>query len=848
MKSLCIYPFYWSLTISLFICGSVQTRSQSTTTPPVPSIVAGSEKPSGDSIPLPPEKAVPLRIGRFEKAPVIDGNLDDDVWQSAAVLKDFYQTNPGDNTAPSFPTEVKIGYDAHNLYLAIHAFDDPDKIRATVAKRDEFFGTDDSVRILLDTFNDRRRAYVLMFNPFGIQEDGIRTEGSGLDTSVDIVMESKGIIGKDGYSVEVAVPFKSLRYQAGKDKLWGVQCFRIIQRLNSEQDSWMPISRSNSSVLAQEGHISGLEGISTEHTLELNPSVTFSEDGRRVASIPPAILNTSPGLFDQGRFINEPIKPSFGLTAKYGVSPNISLDFALNPDFAQVEADQVVVTANQRFPIFYEEKRPFFLEGKEIFETPISAVHTRAIIAPEVAVKLTGKKDRNTFGILFASDKGPGKFSGDDRLAPQNFHFLNQNAKVGIIRLKHDIGQDSSIGVLATTYSFKPDNESLTAFDHTTSDPCLAQRSLERINRLGGVDGHFRVNKATIYDFQVLGTVSDRCFFDSNEGKLLYRTGKGLAYSSVYDVTHRNWGWRLENGGRTKDYRAEVGFTPRTNTNYDAFAFRYSTDPDANAKVISWKITSYNYINYDFQGRLQIWESDATAYWNLQHNTNFWLAYRRGHERLFEEEFGQVRTATRAGAFFGASERATGNQHFVAYFATQPDKKFGASLKAAYRIGIFDFDFGAGPRFPRVSPVALVDSNAPYDPGAGNLLDLSGDAFYQPTDAIRISVDYLKNRLVRNDTRRVAFDDNITSVLGTYQFTRFLAARVRIDYSTLDARARGQFLLAWTPSPGTALYAGYNDDVNRNGYNPFSGQFEPGIRRNGRTFFIKASYLFRKSF
>jgi len=305
------------------------------------------DKTTGAAVKLPPEKAAPLRLVRFEQAPVIDGVIDEAVWSSSTVLKDFYQTNPGDNTAPSFPTEVRIGYDAHNLYLAFHAFDDPDKIRATVAKRDEFFDTDDSVRILLDTFNDRRRAYVLIFNPFGIQEDGIRTEGSGLDTSVDIVMESKGIVSKDGYTVEVAVPFKSLRYQAGKGRLWGVQCFRIIQRLNSEQDSWMPISRSNSSLLAQEGHISGLEGISSEHTLELNPSMTFSEDGRRVAAIPPAILNSSPGLVDRGRFINEPIKPSFGITAKYGISPNISLDFALNPDFAQVEADQVVVTANQ---------------------------------------------------------------------------------------------------------------------------------------------------------------------------------------------------------------------------------------------------------------------------------------------------------------------------------------------------------------------------------------------------------------------------------------------------------------------------------------------------------------------
>ena len=320
-----------------------------------------------------------------------------------------------------------------------------------------------------------------------------------------------------------------------------------------------------------------------------------------------------------------------------------------------------------------------------------------------------------------------------------------------------------------------------------------------------------------------------------------------MAYSSVYDVTDRNWGFKIENGGRTRNYRADVGFTPRTNTSFDSFGFRYSTDPVATAKLISWKVITFHYVNHDFQGRLQIWESDATVYWFLHRNTDFWVTYRRGHERLFEEEFGQVRTSSRAGAFFGSSERATDKQHIVGFFETQPGKKFGADIKAAYRTGVFDFDFGAGPRFPRISPAALANSNASLDPGAGNLLDINASAFYQPTDAIKITVDYLKNRLVRNDTHRIAFDDNITTLHGTYQFTRFIAARLRIDYSTLDARVRGQFLVAWTPSPGTALYAGYNDDVNRNGFNPFSGQFEPGIRRNGRTFFIKASYLFRHS-
>jgi hypothetical protein len=800
---------------------------------------------------VPPEKSRPVVVTRFEKGPVVDGNLDEDVWKTAAVLKDFYQINPGDNAAPSYPTETLLGYDSRTLYIGFRCTDDPAKVRATLAKRDAVPGTEDTVRILLDTFNDKRRAYVLVFNPLGVQQDGVRTEGSGVDYSVDVVMESKGVITADGYTVEVAVPFKSLRYTAGKGRLWGVNVFRIIQRLDGEQDSWMPISRSDVSTLGQAGHITGIENLSTERTLEVIPSLTVSETGRLVKSIPPSVLEAAPGTVDRGRFINSPAELDPGLTVKFGITPTVTLDFAANPDFAQVEADQLVVTTNQRFPIFFAEKRPFFLEGVEIFQTPLTALHTRAIVDPDYAAKLTGKVGRDSFGLLVASDNGPGNFLGDDRLNPKNFHYLDRNARAAVLRYKRDVGSDSNVGLLATSYDFKGREEPPTDFDFETNDPCEAQKSLERGNRLGGIDGHFRVDKITTFDFQVAATTSRRCFFDPEAGRDIYRGGRGLAYTAVYDVTGRNSGWVLGAEGRTRDYRADLGFTERTDNNYDWFGFRYSTDPQQKGWLVNWKVTSSISVDYDFRGRLQFWQADATAYWFLRRNTNFWLAYRRGGEKLYEEEFGALRVPGRAGAFFGPGGRSANRNDFILFFSMKPTKKYGGQLKAAYRMGTFDLDFGGGPGFPRVSPAALADpanTDVPLDPGAGNLLDLSGYAYYQPTDALRVTLDYLKNRLVRDDTRLVAFDDDIYSVRATYQFTRFVAARARIDYTSLQSRARAQFLFAWTPNPGTAFYAGYNDDVNRNGYSPTSGLYEPGFRRNGRTFFVKMSYLFRKSF
>src|SRR5467141_249850 len=182
------------MVLALSSVAALAQPSTSATPSSSPKEDASAAKPAAAAKPglvLPPEKAQPIRMPRFDKPPVIDGKLDDEVWKQAAVFKDFYQINPGDNIAPSKPTEAMIGYDSLTLYFAFHCIDEPDKVRATVAKRDEVFG-EDNVRVFLDTFNDQRRAYVLGWNPLGIRQDGIMTEGEGTDFSVDIVMESKG--------------------------------------------------------------------------------------------------------------------------------------------------------------------------------------------------------------------------------------------------------------------------------------------------------------------------------------------------------------------------------------------------------------------------------------------------------------------------------------------------------------------------------------------------------------------------------------------------------------------------------------------------------------------------------
>ena len=826
------------------------TKPPVSSTSPQPSARSGAKLIAGKSpSPLPPEKAQPVKLSLFSKPPVIDGKLDDEVWKSAAVFKDFYQWRPSDTAPASARTEMMAGYDSRFIYFAFHAYDDPAKVHASVAKRDSIFD-DDSIGLILDTFNDRRRAYELFFNPLGVQQDGFLTEGGNDDFSVDIVMESKGEVTSDGYTVEVAIPFKSLRYEAGKDKLWGLHILRQIKHVNGEQDSWMPISKDQSGLLSQAGHITGLEGISTERTLELIPSLTLSETGKRKKPV------TAAQIAEGGRFVNEPIKFDVGLTGKYSVTPQVTLDFAINPDFAQVESDQLVVTANQRFPIFFDEKRPFFLEGIDIFRTQIAAVHTRTIVDPDYAAKLTGKIGRNTFGLLLASDNAPGNFSEDER-PKTNPRFLDKNATVGVLRLKRDIGKaDSFIGFLGTH-----------------------RRFVDTSNDLGGFDGKFRIDKLTTFSWQVLGTRSRGQFFFPEPGQTSDRYENGFIYAVDYNNDGRHFGHEFSMVGRTRYYLADVGFNRRNNTNNPNWFIRYNSEPKPKALLISWRVYTDLSANFDWQGRSQNFNDETQLQLRMKRETYIGFGIEKGYERVFESEFGPKRqpdsncvvnnTCTFAG---NDNERSASNHGLYSYAESAPSKKYKFNFFLNRRWGAMDFDFGAGPKFPRVSPTALAAANAtaahlcdpappgeparvlppvcnsPQDPGPGDFWHFDGGITFQPTVALSATLNFTKERLKRYDTGLVAFDENIVSLRTTYQFSRFLFARGRVDFDSIASNVKGQFLLGYTPNPGTAFYVGYNDDLNRRGFNPFSGALEPGFRRNGRTFFIKMSYLFRKSF
>ncbi len=323
------------------------------------------------------------------------------------------------------------------MLIAFKAYDpEPSTIRARYRDRDRMFG-DDFVGVTLDTFNDERRAYEFMVNPLGVQGDGITNDVEhDYDQAWDAIWESAGRLTDDGYEVELAIPFNQIRFQSTSGpQIWGLDLTRSWPRTDRVHIGLFPRDRGANSYLAQEEKIIGFEGASAGRNLELVPTLTGYA------------LQERPG-FPESTEVTEEQDLALGATVTWGVTPNITLTGAINPDFSQIEADAVQLAVNERFELFFDEKRPFFLESADYFETGLQLLYTRMIADPLFAAKLTGKVGRHTIGVIAARDEltnliVPG-IEGSDSAT---FDAPNTSA-VG--RYRFDLGADSTVGAFLT--------------------------------------------------------------------------------------------------------------------------------------------------------------------------------------------------------------------------------------------------------------------------------------------------------------------------------------------------------------------------------------------------------------
>jgi hypothetical protein len=468
----------------------------------------------------------PVEAPRAESAPVIDGKLDDPAWASALRLTEFKTWQPDFGKDPSQKTEAYFLFDADNLYFAFRCFDkDPNKIKAAVSKRDNIF-QDDYAGVFIDTFSDGQNAYAFLINPLGIQGDGLMTASGNLEPTLDLVWYSKGQIDNQGYTVECRIPLPSIRFPNKKTVVMKMFFFRQFVR-SSEMASVPAYSPENGAVLRQ----------------GLPVSITGLKY-HRVVEILPAFTHSSHLAADEGRLRRDFRRSDFSLTAKVGVTSDLTSDATYNPDFSQVESDAGQIDFNLRYALYYPEKRPFFMEGLEYFQFAgntedaplVAVVYTRNIIDPVFGLKATGKLgSKNTIAAIYARDDLPGN--------PIDVH-----PDFAIARFKHSLKDDSYIGGFFTS-----------RFQGSGS------------NQVAGSDGRVRLSQTSIAEYHLFGS------FTRQPGSSSTVNGHALGLSYLYDT--RRITFNLGYQDISKFFQADSGLVLRTGISRLAPFFTYKFYP-----------------------------------------------------------------------------------------------------------------------------------------------------------------------------------------------------------------------------------------------------------------------------
>lgn len=385
--------------------------------------------------PPPPPPPQPIKIHRAEGAIRIDGDLSDPGWKNAAVIDHFYETSPGNNTPPKVKTIAYLTYDEKYFYIGVRCEDPhPEQIRAPYVDRDQVIGTDDNIAVFLDTHNDKRTALELRVNPRGIQGDGIFDDANfNEDFSPDYFYETAAKIDSGGWNAEYAIPFSSLRYPHTDPQQWNILIWRNYPREFRYAFHSAPLPRSSNCLVCHVQPIQGLTNLPEAGHFVAAPYVTSQQ-----VATPEGDLGTP--------LHNEPLRKDAGIDVKWTPTANNAVDLTLNPDFSQIESDVAQITVNQRFAVFFPEKRPFFLEGFEIFDTPMPVVYTRTITDPRYGARTTGKIGSSAYTLLVTEDKGGGLTIIP---GPNGSGFALQDFKStdAIGRIRKDLGQSFIGGV-----------------------------------------------------------------------------------------------------------------------------------------------------------------------------------------------------------------------------------------------------------------------------------------------------------------------------------------------------------------------------------------------------------------
>ncbi|MDP1892001.1 MAG: DUF5916 domain-containing protein [Gemmatimonadaceae bacterium] len=750
---------------------------------------------------------------RVEATVAVDGVLDEPVWSRAALLTGFSQFAPKDGIAAADSTEVLVWYSPTAIHFGVRAFEPHGEVRTTLAERDKI-GSDDYVQLLLDTFKDGRQAMVFVVNPLGVQADGVlkevgQTSNSSFmgatqsresaDLSPDFVFQSKGRVTAWGFEVEVRIPFKSLRYQSAEAQTWGINVTRRVQHSGYE-DSWTPAQRANTSFLAQSGTLTGLTGLRRGLVLDLTPEVTDRADGQPRDS--------------DGRWAYRTRSPELGANIRWGITNNLTLNGTVNPDFSQVEADAGQFSFDPRQALSFPEKRPFFLDGIEQFSTTNRLVYTRRMVQPIAAVKLTGKVGTTNVGLLSAVD---------DQVASTS---RRDHPVFNILRVTRDLGAQGRVGML---YTDRVDGENS--------------------NRVLDIDTRFVRNRIYSAALQLAGSRTQRA---------------GRTYSAPL------WDLRLSRNGRAfgvttllngidPDFRTESGFISRggqvqinVSPRYTMFMPQGSRFESVTSSIMADGLWFYDrfFQRGDARDKKLHFNLDA----NIRGGWNAGLAFlveTFGYDPAYYGSLYRIAAPRPGGGVdtlpFTGTPRLP-NRDYVIRVATPQYKWFSANAL---------FLWGQDENF--------------YEWASADIVYLSAGLNVRASEQLRLSATYQLQEYDRKHGGGTVGILRNPRLKLEYQATRALSARIIGEYfteSVLDLRDEGRtghpllqqrggawvpataysansfradWLVIYTPQPGTVFYVGYGARMTE----PEPMRFEHLTRRDD-AFFVKASYLFRR--
>ncbi|MBZ0267709.1 carbohydrate binding family 9 domain-containing protein [bacterium] len=670
-----------------------------------------------------------LRVEKVQGRIRIDGRLDDSGWRLAARADGFAEVSPGDQSEPPVQSEAWVTYDESNLYVALIARDDPAEVRASMSDRDAIF-RDDYFGIMIDPYGDQSSGYELFVNPLGIQGDLRMLSSGGEDMSFDAIWESKGQVTEDGYQVELAIPFASLRLPDKAQQTWRVNFWRDHQRDVRRQYAWAAQDRDNPCFMCQWGEMTGIEGISGSRPLEIIATGLASQAGS--------------GDPDTDFDMEDPHGEA-SATVKYALSSSAFAEVTVNPDFSQVESDAGQIDVNQTFALFYDERRPFFQEGSDLLGTWIDAIYTRSINDPNVAGKFTGQFDKTSVVYALAQDENSPiivPLEERSQFVPGGQSFSN------IVRVRRSLQEDTYVGGVFTDRRLSGGGS----------------------GTVGGVDGLVRKGS---YQLELQGLVSrtEEPVIDDDDlegtfgdGHTVALDGETFSGNAVYASAER-WGrtYRadFDYWAYSPEFRTDNGFTTRNDYRQTSFWNGLQFRPD-HEWLSRWQVES---------GIGRVWSTDGTFQ----------------DEWIRPTIWGDTKGQTNLGSQYLTSRERFGGTVFpgIRIWSYWIDSRFSEQVSVAFNLnqgrGIYrDFDEPelADQRFwsaeLRLHPSSRLEINTGFEHGKMDSRERNENLFSGYIVRSRADVTFTRQLFLRLVVQYDDFDERLDiEPLVTYRVNPF---------------------------------------------------------------------------